>query len=306
MYMVQQPSVICESEEWLGAYPFFIIATVLFGVGIPALFTVLLVLNRKRLDTQSVEARLGVIYNRFKRNVFYWRVVLLLRKFMFVLIVTGIAADRPILQGLVGILVLGSVCILQVYTRPYLLRASNFVDFLGNMSIYVALVSGVCFASPAKLAEFQAPFDRDEMLKGLEMASVALGFISVLMGIAQEFYTVLMLKVAERRKKLGLASKSSVSADVLSEFFRPDVVAKVVQMCNTNKDAAEKFSVFKKISDFSASTPNEADTIREQIAAAKVNAGDANTVAHIKELKQNLAEIQASNAKMQQAIRDGQ
>jgi len=87
-YLVADYRMLCYDSEWWGYGILGFVAFLLYPIGIPGLFWVLLRLNMEVLhddahpDYESVHDKLGFIYSSYEPQAWYWELVELAQKFL--------------------------------------------------------------------------------------------------------------------------------------------------------------------------------------------------------------------------------
>ena len=61
-------------------------ALIVWGLGIPLFAFILLSRKRKRLNVLVVKEKYGFLYNGYKRQYYYWEVIIMYRKLIIVII----------------------------------------------------------------------------------------------------------------------------------------------------------------------------------------------------------------------------
>ena len=118
-------SLSCTEKEYLSFRTLPVLMLVLFTAGIPVVIFLLLFINRKRLQTPSVRARLGFLYASFRPNAGeFWEVHELLRKLMLMGALVLIETTK--VRMIVALL----VCVVSVMSLNYFRPHKNGVVLL--------------------------------------------------------------------------------------------------------------------------------------------------------------------------------
>merc|ERR1712166_1669189 len=118
-------SLSCTEEKYLSFRTLPVLMLVLFTAGIPVVIFLLLFINRKRLQTPSVRARLGFLYASFRPNAGeFWEVHELLRKLMLMGALVLIETTK--VRMIVALL----VCVVSVMSLNYFRPHKNGVVLL--------------------------------------------------------------------------------------------------------------------------------------------------------------------------------
>jgi hypothetical protein len=139
-YMFFEPEIECWKEGGVhnDLWPLALFFVGLYGVGLPILFTVIVIRNRKVIMQDQVLRVLGTgssrtenpehyefrkrfykLYYRFKPRYHYWGEVILFRKFLIV-IVTVFLKKNPTLQATCAVMILFVSYSVHIRTMPYL------------------------------------------------------------------------------------------------------------------------------------------------------------------------------------------
>lgn len=137
-YMYFEPEIECWTGIHNDLWPLALFFVGLYGVGLPILFTVIVIRNRKVIMQDQVLRVLGTgssrtenpehyefrkrfykLYYRFKPRYHYWGEVILFRKFIIV-IVTVFLKKNPTLQATCAVMILFVSYSMHIRTMPYL------------------------------------------------------------------------------------------------------------------------------------------------------------------------------------------
>ncbi|KAM9958212.1 hypothetical protein ACTFIW_001072 [Dictyostelium discoideum] len=122
--------------------------TIIYVIGIPLLFAILLFYNRKRLDNPMILTMIGSIYIDYRKSVYWYELVALGRRF-FMAVSLALIDPKSSFSIFVVLLVIGSSIISQIIFKPYVYRISNYSETIGNS---VLLFSYVCILILSSLA----------------------------------------------------------------------------------------------------------------------------------------------------------
>mmetsp|Transcript_25292 Transcript_25292/g.39100 ORF Transcript_25292/g.39100 Transcript_25292/m.39100 type:complete len:118 (+) Transcript_25292:4295-4648(+) len=101
---------------------------IIWGIGIPALTYVLMAKEKERLDTQAAKIRFGFLYNGYKRENYYWEIIIMYRKIICLFIAVFLNEIGIIVQALVLLILLVVFMQLNNAMRPFGNRALNDVE----------------------------------------------------------------------------------------------------------------------------------------------------------------------------------
>ena len=79
---------------------------VIWGLGIPATIFVLMRKENETLETQATKQKFGFLFNGYKKNNYYWEIVIMYRKILCIFIAILLKGKGVILQAMVMLIVL--------------------------------------------------------------------------------------------------------------------------------------------------------------------------------------------------------
>jgi hypothetical protein len=83
--LLQDLEIVCWEEEHMNYIKGITICSLLFwGLGIPLLALVLITKSRSTLHTTATKAKYGFIYNGYKPEIFFWEIIIIIRKIILV------------------------------------------------------------------------------------------------------------------------------------------------------------------------------------------------------------------------------
>ena len=145
-YLAGIPGERCFSSGWFDLLPVAILATLVYVVGIPALFSGILWVRRNRLDRASSLVRYGTLYRLYVDRLFFWELVQTGKKLL--LVVFQLFFSTEILFQLVLLVALFSVSsLVQVSIRPFYRALHNQLEMALNISVWAVLFCGSLFYS---------------------------------------------------------------------------------------------------------------------------------------------------------------
>ncbi|GAM24313.1 hypothetical protein SAMD00019534_074880 [Acytostelium subglobosum LB1] len=115
-------------------------ATVVYVIGIPVLFCWLLFRYRNRLDDPFVLSFVGSLYIDYRKSVYYYEIILLVRRFMMA-VSLALIDPKSSFSVFVVLLVIGGSIISQLTFSPFIFKVSNYTELAGSS---VLLFSYVC------------------------------------------------------------------------------------------------------------------------------------------------------------------
>ncbi len=141
MTMATEPSVMCDMSDPVYAtlQPYSVLSICIYGIGIPLMFVSVLVMYRHEIRADQklramgmgdaaeenpqlfVRKRYQKLYNDFQPEFFYWRLVLIARKFLLVQCSTFLSRDA-MLQASISATIMFFCYVIQAAHRPFLRR----------------------------------------------------------------------------------------------------------------------------------------------------------------------------------------
>ena len=105
---------------------------IIWGLGIPAMIYILLSKDRQYLDTDEVKIKFGFLYTGYKRDNYYWEIIIMYRKILclFVFVIMSAIEDDPNRQALILLILIWAFTVANNMQRPFINRALNDVEDL--------------------------------------------------------------------------------------------------------------------------------------------------------------------------------
>jgi hypothetical protein len=125
-YMTDAPAVSCDSDQYYTleriAWPVFVI----WVIGLPLLFAFLLWINRHHLQDHDTEAWLGLLYENYSSECWWWELIWIFRRVSLALAV-GFFRDTAWANVIISALLVGSICLMLIF-EPLKYRAENLLE----------------------------------------------------------------------------------------------------------------------------------------------------------------------------------
>lgn len=125
------------------------ICILFWGIGIPAMIYILMAKEKERLDTEAAKIKYGFLYNGYKRDNYYWEIVIMYRKILCLFISVFLNEIGIIVQALVLLILLVVFTQLNNVTRPFGTRALNEVEDFSLYTQILTIYCGLFFISSA-------------------------------------------------------------------------------------------------------------------------------------------------------------
>lgn len=105
---------------------------IVWGLGIPATIFVMMRKESGKLDTQGVKQKFGFLFNGYKRNNYFWEIVIMYRKILciFIAVLIKYIGKGVIMEAMVMLIVLLFFLQANSQRRPFLNRALNDIENL--------------------------------------------------------------------------------------------------------------------------------------------------------------------------------
>jgi hypothetical protein len=92
---------------------------IFWGLGIPLLALIYLYKLKNQIDDQKTRERWGFIFNGFKKNFYFWEIVISYRKILIIFISVFASSLGLITQALLFFLVILGFTLITIRFRPY-------------------------------------------------------------------------------------------------------------------------------------------------------------------------------------------
>ena len=104
------------------------VCIIAWGIGIPALIYILMAKEKENLATVAVKMKFGFLYNGYKKDNFYWEIIIMYRKIICFFIAVALRNTGIIVQGFILLIMLVIFYQLNGINRPFGTRALNEVE----------------------------------------------------------------------------------------------------------------------------------------------------------------------------------
>ncbi|KAJ6226090.1 g protein-coupled receptor-related [Anaeramoeba flamelloides] len=145
-FLTENSEVLCYDSSWYKLLPWVIFFGIIYIIGIPALLLYMLNYYAKNVEDKLFDARLGLLCARYSKEWYYWELVIMTRKLIFIIFECFLNYNPFLQTGLCSLLLLISL-LLQLYTQPFLAKRHNTLEFTLLIISQVILLSGMIFVS---------------------------------------------------------------------------------------------------------------------------------------------------------------
>ena len=211
------PEVICESEEWERALPLAVIGTCLYASGAVVFIAYICWVAPRRCHAPQFRARYLIVFYKLRPEVYWWRLVILLKGLILNLLMTFLATSPRVLAVSVMTLYMGSISMLYLHL-PWVEPIHNAIDAACHVGGAMFLV---CLTGHLKGEEMAVKGSRDNLALLYYMEVVAL--------MAPMAFT--MLCVVEPLYRYNFRTRLRVRAMYEGQRFR-DVVLLLARQTN--------------------------------------------------------------------------
>lgn len=142
--LVLDLDVCCHNTEALTfMYGLGMPSIFLFALGIPGFAGLYMYFVRQRLDDADVVATLGFFMSGFKRETFYWEVMIMLRKLAIVAITVVVEPWGVQVQTYSALAVLFASSLIHALYKPYKLTELNNLELVALCGEFITFVAGL-------------------------------------------------------------------------------------------------------------------------------------------------------------------
>jgi hypothetical protein len=119
--MVKNPAVECYSSEWqFNVYAFLIPACIFYAFIVPTALIRLLYKNRTKIQDPKFISRYGFLVNSYKHNLYWYEIVLIFKKVLFVIVPEFLAIKVSIsIKQYSGLIILIGFLMIDQIMLPY-------------------------------------------------------------------------------------------------------------------------------------------------------------------------------------------
>ncbi|CAD8198400.1 unnamed protein product [Paramecium pentaurelia] len=134
-------------DHYLWMYYFIIPGLIVFGVVIPLMIFILLMINYNILDKIKIRRHISYLLNEYKMERFYWEQIKLFKKAILIFILTNFETEIVLKASLLCLCLL-MYQILATFHQPFINRKFNNLDLqssqICSISVLLALTKQIC------------------------------------------------------------------------------------------------------------------------------------------------------------------
>jgi len=167
-YMVADFNLRCYDARWHSYLGPNIIAILVYPVGIPTFFFILLLLNRHRFFKSGVRLSLGLLYDGYAKDVWWFELVDISHK----LFLTSILAFIPTYaQAPTGMCIVILYALVILLNKPYYRKGDDRLHLFAQVELFMLLLAGYIFY------EQQTPDELSDVAMSIFLIAMVLLFI---------------------------------------------------------------------------------------------------------------------------------
>lgn len=145
-YLDGLPAKQCFGQWWKKRVPVAIVAIVIYVVGIPVGFVLLVFHGQRRLQPETFQRRFGAVVGKYKPAFAWWEPLIMVRKLAIVLCKV-MFTSIPILQAIMALSVICVSTALHIHFHPMLERKINFLETVLLTCSAAILLAGILLDS---------------------------------------------------------------------------------------------------------------------------------------------------------------
>ena len=146
-FLIADPNVPCSGEESGFLFGAGAAAFLCYAIGIPALSSLALWAVRGSLEDDTVRQRYGFLYSSYHTRVYFWEIVIMVRKVALTTVAVALAPAGLDVQVIVAVTILFSSALLHTSVKPYRMPVLNQCELLSLVVAFMTLVGGLLLDS---------------------------------------------------------------------------------------------------------------------------------------------------------------
>ncbi|CDW75877.1 UNKNOWN [Stylonychia lemnae] len=200
-YRVQDDlEIICWSPEHT-FYSYFVAlpCIIVWGLGIPFFALAILMRKRKKLDSFEIRQRFGFLYRGYRKDYYYWEIVIMYRKILIIFTAVFISNFGIVAQALIVFFILIIFLMINFKKQPFNTLILNDLETLSLITSMITIYCGLFFIlnKPKEWIEENPDYARGSvsLSTGFQRLFFALILVSNLL-----FFTYWSLRMYEEGK----------------------------------------------------------------------------------------------------------
>lgn len=197
-----------KGEHFLLGFGIGMPTLVVWGLGIPLFALIMLIRNSATLKELTTKEQFGFLYNGYKKEFYFWEIVIMYRKIIIIFISVFLSTYGVITQALVVFIMLIVFLTLNIKLRPFMLDSLNELESISIVTQLITIYCGFFFISDISSAlenpEYLTPTAKFE----LEQAGIVLSeamkiaLVIVILGFNAFFFTYWAFKMYQESKNV--------------------------------------------------------------------------------------------------------
>jgi hypothetical protein len=127
-FLSKSPSEQCFAGEWMKNLPAAVILLVFYGLALPGLLAGFFFVNKDNIDSGKFKIRFGMLIIPYKRQYFYWELVVIFKRALFVTVNDFLSLQSYLAKFVSTILVLFFFLWLDSLVQPYSTEDYNLLN----------------------------------------------------------------------------------------------------------------------------------------------------------------------------------
>ena len=193
-FLASDYRVQCYTDTW---YLVSYISTnfiLLYPIGIPLFFFIILRYNRKQLSVPAVKAQLGFLYAGYKESIWWWEVLECFHKLILVALLAFFPEDVQLPFALSVVVV---YLILLLFINPYQDRSDDRLHQFAQTEIFLILLAGYLFESVG----YESLTDAEDVGLSIVLLLVTFGFVAFFLVFGYQSIQRTIRKRREREER---------------------------------------------------------------------------------------------------------
>ena len=145
-YLNASPNVMCFESDWHQHMVIFIVAIIIYVVGIPLVLCRQILGEQRRTHPFSYNTRLRILVKPFKDDFYWWNVVLTLRKLLLSIVAAVLFAEFGV-SVVILFTLLTVTLMLEALFQPYRIGWVNIASLAASTAVLLILLLGLFYFS---------------------------------------------------------------------------------------------------------------------------------------------------------------
>jgi len=180
--LVSDFTVVCYTPTWYAYAKFGYAMIVVYPFGIPAVFLLMLLRYRKRLNDVGVRAELGFLYDAYTRDMWWFEMADLMHKLAVTSLIAFLPPEMQMPFGM-GIVAVYSMGVLLA--KPYVRKSDDRLHLFAQTELILLLLAGNVFNSDSTFDPYW-----DSIMGPILIFITAAFFAFFLLQAAQALYKI--------------------------------------------------------------------------------------------------------------------